>query len=96
MIGSFCVAVFLFGLAYFTYLACFTYLGPFQDDKYNDDRLPQIRLSFSNSPDVVCPLTDVQTTYPRYNLKAPSLLSFLRASTAEGNQDLTFSGLVVV
>ena len=90
MIGSFCVAVFLFGLA------CFTYLGPLQDDKYNDGRLPQISLSFSNSPEVVCPLTDVQTTYPRYNLKAPSLLSFLRASTAEGNQDLTFSGLVVV
>ena len=86
MIGSFCVAVFLFGLA------CFTYLGPLQDDKYKDDRLPQISLSFSNIPDVVCPLTDVQTTY----LKAPSLLSFLRASTAEGNQDLTFSGLVVV
>ena len=41
---------------------------------------------------MVCPLTDVQTT----DLKAPSLLSFLRASTAEGNQDLTFSGLVVV
>ena len=90
MIGSFCVAVFLFGLA------CFTYSGPLQDDKYNDGRLPQISLSFSNSPEVVCPLTDVQTTYPRYNLKAPSLLSFLRASTAEGNQDLTFSGLVVV
>ena len=89
MIGSFCVAVFLFGLA------CFTYF-PLQDDKYNHGRLPQISLSFSNSPDVVCPLTDVQTTYPRYNLKAPSLLSFLRASTAEGNQDLTFSGLVVV
>ena len=69
---------------------------PLQDDKYNDHTLPQISLSFSNSPDVVCPLTDVQTTYPRYNLKAPSLLSFLRASTAEGNQDLTFSGLVVV
>ena len=91
MIGSFvCFAVFLFGLAPFTYLV------PLQDDKYNDHTLPQISLSFSNSPDVVCPLTDVQTTYPRYNLKAPSLLSFLRASTAEGNQDLTFSGLVVV
>ena len=91
MIGSFvCVAVFLFGLAHFTYLV------PLQDDKYNDHTLPQISLSFSNSPDMVCPLTDVQTTYPRYNLKAPSLLSFLRASTGEGNQDLTFSGLVVV
>ena len=93
MIGSFvCFAFFLFGLA------SFTYLGTLEDDKYkyNDDTLPQISLSFSNSPDVVCPLTDVQTTYPRYNLKAPSLLSFLRASTAEGNQDLTFSGLVVV
>ena len=91
MIGSFvCVAVFLSSLAHFTHLA------PLQDDKYNDHTLPQISLSFSNSPDVVCPLTDVQTTYPRYNLKAPSLLSFLRASTAEGNQDLTFSGLVVV
>ena len=89
MIGSFCVAVFLFGLACFTNFALL-------DDTYNHDRLPQISLSFSNSPDVVCPLTDVQTTYPRYNLKAPSLLSFLRASTAEGNQDLTFSGLVVV
>ena len=89
MIGSFvCFAVFLFGLA------SFTYSGTLQDDKYkyNDDTLPQISLSFSNSPDVVCLLTDVQTTY----LKAPSLLSFLRASTAEGNQDLTFSGLVVV
>ena len=86
MIGSFCVAVFLLGLA------CYTYLGPLQDDKYKDDTLPQISLSFSKSPDVVCPLTDVQRTY----LKAPSLLSFLRASTAEGNQDLTFSGLVVV
>ena len=89
MIGSFvCFAVFLFGLANFTYS------GTLQDDryKYNDDTLPQISLSFSNSPDVVCPLTDVQTTY----LKAPSLFSFLRASTAEGNQDLTFSGLVVV
>ena len=93
VIGSFvCFAVFLFGLS------SFTYSGTLQDDKYkyNDDTLPQISLSFSNSPDVVCPLTDVQTTYPRYNLKAPSLVSFLRASTTEGNQDLTFSGLVVV
>ena len=93
MIGSFvCFAVFLFGLS------SFTYSGTLQDDKYkyNDDTLPQISLSFSNSPDVVCPLTDVQTTYPRYNLKAPSLISFLRASTTEGNQDLTFSGLAVV
>ena len=93
MIGSFvCFAFFLFGLA------SFTYSGKLQDDKYkyNDDTLPQISLSFSNSPDVVCPLKDVQTTYPLYNLKAPSLISFLRASTTEGNQDLTFSGLAVV
>ena len=93
MIGSFvCFAFFLFGLA------SFTYSGTLRDDKYkyNDDTLPQISLSFSNSPDVVCPLKDVQTTYPHYNLKAPSLISFLRASTTEGNQDLTFSGLAVV
>ena len=93
MIGSFvCFAFFLFGLA------SFTYLGTLEDDKYkyNDDTLPQISLSFSNSTDVVCPLKDVQTTYPHYNLKAPSLISFLRASTTEGNQDLTFSGLAVV
>ena len=78
MIGSFvCVAVFLFGLAHFTYLV------PLQDDKYNDHTLPQISLSFSNSPDMVCPLTDVQTTYPRYNLKAPSLLSFLHQQERE-------------
>ena len=65
---------------------------------------PEISLSFSSTTDVVCSLKDPQTkpvsrSYPPYyeppNLKGPSLISFLQASSTEGIKDLTFDGLAV-
>ena len=64
---------------------------------------PEISLSFSSATDVVCSLKDPQTkpvsqSYPLYeppNLKGPSLITFLQASSTEGNKDLTFDGLAV-
>ena len=61
---------------------------------------PEITLSFSSS---VCSLGDPQTKrasqwYPPYeltNLKGPSLITFLQASSTEGKTDLTFDGLAV-
>ena len=68
-----------------------------------DNTSPEISLSFSNTTDVVCSLEDPQTkstpqSYPQYeptNLKGPSLITFLQASSTEGNKDLTFDGLAV-
>ena len=62
-----------------------------------DNALPEISLSFSSTTDVVCSLGDFQS-YPPYeppNLKGPSLISFLQASSTEGKKDLTFDGLAV-
>ena len=60
---------------------------------------PEISLSFSSTTDVVCSLEDSQTkSYPPYkptNLKGPSLITFLQASSTEGKKDLTFDGLAV-
>ena len=68
-----------------------------------DNASPEISLSFSSTTDVVCILEDPQTkpvsrSYPPYeppNLKGPSLITFLQASSTEGNKDLTFDGLAV-
>ena len=68
-----------------------------------DNASPEISLSFSSATDVVCSLKDPQTkpvsqSYPPYeppNLKGPSLITFLQASSTEGNKDLTFDGLAV-
>ena len=68
-----------------------------------DNTSPEISLSFSNTTDVVCSLEDPQTkptsqSYPQYeptNLKGPSLITFLQASSTEGKKDLTFDGLAV-
>ena len=68
-----------------------------------DNASPEISLSFSSTTDVVCSLKDPQTkpvsqSYPPYeppNLKGPSLITFLQASSTEGNKDLTFDGLAV-
>ena len=68
-----------------------------------DNASPEISLSFSSTTDVVCSLGDSQTkpasqSYPPYeppNLKGPSLITFLQASSTEGNKDLTFDGLAV-
>ena len=62
-----------------------------------DNALPEISLSFSSTTDVVCTLGDSQS-YPPYeptNLKGPSLITFLQASSTEGKKDLTFDGLAV-
>ena len=62
-----------------------------------DNALPEISLSFSSTTDVVCSLGDSQS-YPPYeptNLKGPSLITFLQASSTEGKKDLTFDGLAV-
>ena len=48
-------------------------------------------LSFSNYPHMVCALSQLCSLEA-----APSLESFLKASTTEGNRDLTFSGLAIV
>lgn len=69
-----------------------------------DNASPEISLSFSSTTDVVCSLEDPQTkpvsqSYPPYeppNLKGPSLITFLQASSTEGNKDLTFDGLAVL
>ena len=69
----------------------------------DDNASPEISLSFSSTTDVVCSLEDSQTkpasqSYPPYeppNLKGPSLISFLQASSTEGKKDLTFDGLAV-
>ena len=68
-----------------------------------DNTPPEISLSFSSTTDVVCSLEDSQTkpasqSYPPYkptNLKGPSLITFLQASSTEGKKDLTFDGLAV-
>ena len=64
-----------------------------------DNASPEISLSFSSTTDVVCSLEDSQTkSYPPYkptNLKGPSLITFLQASSTEGKKDLTFDGLAV-
>ena len=68
-----------------------------------DNTSPEISLSFSNTTDVVCSLEDPQTkptsqSYPQYeptNLKGPSLITFLQASSTERNKDLTFDGLAI-
>ena len=59
-----------------------------------DNTSPEISLSFSNTTDVVCSLEDPQTKatsqwYPQYeppNLKGPSLITFLQASSTERNR----------
>ena len=67
-----------------------------------DNASPEISLSFSSTTDVVCSLEDSQTKpaqsylpYKPTNLKGPSLITFLQASSTEGNKDLTFDGLAV-
>ena len=68
-----------------------------------DNASPEISLSFSSATDVVCSLEDSQTkpasqsylAYEPTNLKGPSLISFLQASSTEGKKDLTFDGLAV-
>ena len=69
----------------------------------SDNASPEISLSFSSIPDVVCSLEDSQTkpasqSYLQNkppNLKGPLLTTFLQASSTEGNKDLTFDGLAV-
>ena len=68
----------------------------------DDNASPEISLSFSSTTDVVCSLEDSQTKpaqsylpYKPTNLKGPSLITFLQASSTEGNKDLTFDGLAV-
>ena len=69
----------------------------------DDNASPEISLSFSSTTDVVCSLEDSQTKpafqsylpYKPPNLKGPSLISFLQASSTEGKKDLTFDGLAV-
>ena len=65
--------------------------------------LLEISLSFSSTTDVVCSLEDSQTKpaqsylpHKPTNLKGPSLITFLQASSTEGNKDLTFDGLAVL
>ena len=68
-----------------------------------DNASPEISLSFSSTTDVVCSLEDSQTKpasqsylpYEPTNLKGPSLITFLQASSTEGKKDLTFDGLAV-
>ena len=67
-----------------------------------DNASPEISLSFSSTTDVVCSLEDSQTKpaqsylpYKPTNLKGPSLITFLQASSTEGKKDLTFDGLAV-
>ena len=68
-----------------------------------DNASPEISVSFSSIPDVVCSLEDSQTkpasqSYRQNkhpNLKGPLLTTFLQASSTEGNKDLTFDGLAV-
>ena len=48
-------------------------------------------LSFSNYPHMVCALSQLRSLEA-----APSLESFMKASTTEGNRDLTFSGMAIV
>ena len=78
-------------------------LRPKLKPENGDNASPEISLSFSSTTDVVCSLKDPQTnpvsqSYPPYeppNLKGPSLITFLQASSTEGNKDLTFDGLAV-
>ena len=81
--GSVCFVVFLFSAWFvFTYLPALNELKKMESSEGS--------LSFSNYPNMVC-------TLRQDFLKAtPSLESFLKALTTEGNQDLTFSGLAVV
>ena len=67
-----------------------------------DNASPEISLLFSSTTDVVCSLEDSQTKpaqsylpYEPTNPKGPSLITFLQASSTEGNKDLTFDGLAV-
>ena len=79
--------------------------GPKLKPGNGDNASPEISLSFSSTTDVVCSLEDSQNqqtkpaqSYPPYeltNLKGPSLITFLQASSTEGNKDLTFDGLAV-
>ena len=83
MIGSsVCFAVFLFSV-WFTYPDVVLEL----ERKGSSDN----SLSFSKHPNMVCTLQAFQSFEA-----APSLESFVKASTTEGNRDLTFSGLAVV
>ena len=71
--------------------------------KNGDNASPEISLSFSSATDVVCSLEDSQTKpasqsylpYEPTNLKGPSLITFLQASSTEVKRDLTFDGLAV-
>ena len=85
MIGSsVCFAVFLFSVWFvITYPDAVLEL----ERKGSSDN----SLSFSKHPNMVCTLQAFQSFEA-----APSLESFVKASTTEGNRDLTFSGLAVV
>ena len=87
-------------------LSVLLWITPFSPRPENGDNAsPEISLSFSSTTDVVCSLEDSQNQqtkpaqsylpYEPTNLKGPSLITFLQASSTEGNKDLTFDGLAV-
>ena len=85
VIGSFvCFVVFLFSVWF-----VLTYPGEFLE--LNRKGSTTESLSFSNYPNIVCSLSQLLSPEA-----APSLESFVRASTTEENRDLTFSGLAIV
>ena len=101
MLASFCFVVLLSVLVWITPFSPGPRPKLIPED--GDNALPEISLSFSSTTDVVCSLEDSQTkpapqSYPPYeppNLKGPSLITFLQASSTEGKKDLTFDGLAV-
>ena len=85
VIGSFvCFVVFLFSVWF-----VLTYPGEFLE--LNRKGSTTESLSFSNYPNIVCSLSQLLSSEA-----APSLESFVRASTTEENRDLNFSGLAIV
>ena len=80
--GSVCFVVFLFSV-------WFVFTDPDTIHELKKKESPEDSLSLSN-PNMVCTL---KLLLPK---AAPSLKSFLKALTTEGNRDLTFSGLAVV
>ena len=85
VIGSFvCFVVFLFSVWF-----VLTYPGEFHE--LNRKESTEESLSFSNYPNIVCSLSRLHSPEA-----APSLKSFVKASTTEENRDLTFNGLAIV
>ncbi|PFX27362.1 hypothetical protein AWC38_SpisGene7939 [Stylophora pistillata] len=85
---SVCFVAVLYGL-----LLVSTFQPQLRDAGY-DVTSPDISLYLSNIE--FRSLKDLQTYFEDFDLKAPSLVSFLKASTTEVNQNLNFNGLAVV